>query len=167
MATVAAMRIRAMSGDELDATVEVWYAARRATGTVPDDARVARVRQKLTSPQALTRVALRDGVVGMLLAEPGRADDGAGPPVPGLLHVSMVFVAPAAQRGGVGRALLRQLLDESRATGITTVALWTGVENAPARGLYESVGMTATRRRELSATRTWVRYEWELSPLWT
>jgi len=47
-------------------------------------------------------VVLRQGIVGVASAEPGRFDDVAGDPDPSLLHISMVLVHPAAQRTGVG-----------------------------------------------------------------
>ena len=158
------MLVRAMRDDEVDATVSVWSAARSAGGDPPTAARVARVREKLAEPGVIVRVAEQDGrIAGMLLAEPGRADDGAGAALPWLIHVSMLFVDPAARRSGMGQALLRHLFEEARRRGTILVGLWTNVDNAPARRLYESVGMTATRIRQLSPNRRWVRYEW--SPL--
>ncbi len=80
----------------------------------------------------------------MALAEPGRLDDGAGEPDPSLLHISMVFVRPAAQRTGVGLPLVLHILDVARSMGCERVGVWTVRENSPARRLYERAGMTLT-----------------------
>jgi len=82
----------------------------------------------------------------MALAEPGRFEDGAGELDPSLLHVSMVFVRPAAQRTGVGLPLFLHVLDAARSLGYERVDVWTARENRPARGLYERAGMTLTGR---------------------
>lgn len=87
-----------MRPDELDSALSVWREANVARGAPHGRERTARVRAKLSASDALAFVALRPGIVGMALAEPGRFDDGAGEPDPSLLHISMVFVHPAAQR---------------------------------------------------------------------
>jgi hypothetical protein len=91
-----------MRPHELDAAVSVWREANILRGAPHGPERTARIRAKLSASDALPFVALRPGIVGMALAEPGRFDDGAGQPDPSLLHISMVFVRPAAQRTGVG-----------------------------------------------------------------
>jgi ribosomal protein S18 acetylase RimI-like enzyme len=149
-----------MRADELDDAIGVWFAANVARGQPPTAARVARVRTKLTEPGAIVLVAAEDRVVGMLLAEPGRTDDGAGATVPWFLHASMVFVHPGARRRGAGTVLLRRLFDDAKADGVTLVGLWTSVTNRPARLLYERVGMIAAGTRAVSHDRQWVRYEW-------
>jgi GNAT superfamily N-acetyltransferase len=85
----------------------------------------------------------------MALAEPGRLDDGVGEPDPSLLHISMVFVRPAAQRTGVGLPLVLHILDVARSMGYHRVGVWTARENSPARRLYERVGMTLTGKTAL------------------
>ncbi len=80
----------------------------------------------------------------MALAEPGRFDDGVGEPDPSLLHISMVFVHPAAQRTGVGLPLVLHVLDVAGSLGYQRVGVWTARENTPARKLYERAGMTPT-----------------------
>ena len=82
----------------------------------------------------------------MALAEPGRFDDGAGGLDPSLLHISMVFVRPDAQRTGVGLPLLLHILEVARSLAYERVGVWTARENRPARGLYERAGLTPTGR---------------------
>jgi ribosomal protein S18 acetylase RimI-like enzyme len=100
-----------MRPDELDSAVSVWREANVARGAPHGRERTDRVRAKLSASDALAFVALRPRIVGMALAEPGRFDDGAGEPDPSLLHISMVFVHPAAQRSGVGLPLVLHVLD--------------------------------------------------------
>jgi len=135
-----------MRPDEADAVVSVWREANIARGAPHGPERTARVHAKLSAPDALTFVAARPGIVGMALAEPGRFDDGAGEPDPSLLHISMVFVHPDAQRTGVGLPLVLHVLDVGRSIGCRRVGVWTARENSAARGLYERAGMTLTGR---------------------
>lgn len=105
------MNVRSMRPDGLDAAVGVWREANIVRGAPHGPERTARIREKLSASDALPFVALRPGIVGMALAEPGRLDDGAGELDASLLHISMVFVRPAAQRTGVGLPLVRHALD--------------------------------------------------------
>jgi len=99
----------------------------------------------------------------MALAEPGRFDDGAGGPDPSLLHVSMVFVHPAAQRTGVGLPLLLHVLDVARSLGYQRVDVWTAKENTHARRLYERAGMTLTGKSAPLRSSAQLQYESSLS----
>lgn len=144
---------------ELDAAVSVWREANIARGAPHGPERTARIRTKLSASDALPFVALRPGIVGMALAEPGRLDDGAGDPDPSLLHISMVFVRPAEQGTGVGLPLLLQVFDVARSLGYQRVGVWTAWENAPARKLYERAGMTLTGRSAPLRSGTRLQYE--------
>ena len=73
----------------------------------------------------------------MALGTQGLADDGAGPPVEGLCHVSMVFVAPDYWGRGIGGRLVDALLPEARSRGYDRAQLWTQSDNMRARRLYE------------------------------
>jgi GNAT superfamily N-acetyltransferase len=53
-----------------------------------------------------------------------------------------LFVVPAARRSGAGRALLAAAADFARAQGAASLSLSTGVGNATAQHLYESLGWT-------------------------
>ncbi len=148
-----------MRPDELDSAVAIWREANVARGAPRGPKRTARVRAKLSAPDALAFVALRPGIVGMALAEPGRFDDGAGGPDPSLLHISMVFVAPAAQRTGIGLPLLLHVLDIACSLGYRRVSVWTARENAPARKLYARAGMALTGRSAPLRSGTRLQYE--------
>ncbi len=152
-----------MLPDELEAAVGVWRAANAARGAPHGAERTARIRAKLSAPDALAFVALGPEIVGMALAEPGRFDDGAGELDPTLLHISMVFVHPAAQGAGAGRSLALHVLDAARSLGYQRAGVWTYSDNTPARRLYESVGMAATGKTARVLARTQVQYGCTLS----
>jgi len=156
------MTVRGMRADELAAAVTVWREANIARGAPRGSERTARVHAKLTAPDALPFVALRAGVVGMALAEPGRFDAGAGELDPSLLHISMVFVHPTAQRTGIGRALLGHVIDLAHSTGCQRVDVWSAEDNRSARQLYEHVGMALTGRSEPGFYRMQVQYLMQL-----
>lgn len=147
-----------MDPDELEDAVSVWRAANAARGAPHGSERSARIRAKLAASDALAFVALRPGIVGMTLAEPGRFDGGAGELDPALLHISMVFVHPEAQATGVGRSLVLHVFDAARALGYRRATVWTYRDNTPARGLYEAVGMAATGKTARALGRTRVQY---------
>jgi ribosomal protein S18 acetylase RimI-like enzyme len=153
-----------MRPHELDAALSVWREANIARGAPHGPERTARIRAKLSASDALPFVALRPGIVGMALAEPGRFDDGAGEPDPSLLHISMVFVRPDAQRTGVGLPLVLQVLDVAGSLGYQRVDIWTAQENTPARRLYERAGMTLTGKSAPLLSSAQLQYEGFLRP---
>ena len=148
-----------MRPDEIDAAVSVWREANIARSAPHGPKRTARIREKLSAPDALSFVALRPEIVGMALAEPGRFDDGAGDPDPSLLHISTVFVRPAIQRTGVGLRLVLHVLEVARSRGYKRVGVWTARENSHARRLYERAGMTTTGRITPLRSSVAVQYE--------
>ena len=78
-----------------ESAVRVWRAANVARFLPPSVDRVARIWEKLAEPEACLVIGHLDAdreVVAMALAEPGRAEHGAGAVIPGYGHVSMVFV---------------------------------------------------------------------------
>ncbi len=148
-----------MCPQELDAAVSVWREANIARGAPHGPERTARIRAKLSASDALPFLALRPGIVGMALAEPGRLDAGAGALDPSLLHISMVFVHPAAQRTGVGLPLVLHILNVARSLDFQRVDVWTARENRPARALYERAGMTLSGRTAPLLSSVQLQYE--------
>ncbi|MGW4486428.1 GNAT family N-acetyltransferase [Amycolatopsis sp. NPDC004368] len=141
------VRVATGAGDR-DGARECWRVANVARGKVPGSERVARVGVKLAEPGALLVVAVvRDRVVGMALAEAGRADDGRGPVLPGLCHLSMVFVRPECWGAGVGTALLAEIGRQAVSRGQVRVQVWTGAANERALAFYRRVGFRPTGRR--------------------
>ncbi len=112
-----------------------------------DAQRIIRVRAKLAAPDALLVIACADTkVLGMLLAEPGREQDGRGPRLTGLCHISMVFVHPEHWGRRVGELLIGYLADQAGSHGFTRLQLWTGADNDRALRLYRRVGFVPSGR---------------------
>lgn len=143
--------IRAGHPSDIDAAVAVWKAAntaRRGGVNVPPE-HESRVRRYLRKPDTFLAVAAADtGVVGMAVGMQALDDDGAGPPLPGLCHISAVFVHPGSWGRGVGAQLVRQVLAEGRARGYETFQLWTHADNARAQRLYEGLGFVRSGREK-------------------
>ena len=90
----------------------------------------------LEDPGHYIAVALADGiVVGM-----ASANEYLHPDKPVQFWINEMGVSPDWQRQGIGRRLLRTLLDLARDAGFGEA--WVGTEdhNIPARGLYRSLG---------------------------
>ena len=128
---------------DVEPAVGVWFAANsaRREGLPPQPEQEARARDHVSNPRAFLLVADVAGeVVGMALGEQALSKDGAGPPVKGLCHVSMVFVAPTYWGRGIGGRLVDALLPEARSRGYNRAQLWTQFDNVRARRLYEGRG---------------------------
>ncbi len=69
-------------------------------------------------------------------------------------YVRILTVAREAQRTGVGRAVLQHLRERFVSLGLRSFRLNVKPENAPARALYESLGMRATSHAAI------VRFPW-------
>jgi GNAT superfamily N-acetyltransferase len=138
-----------------EAAIGVWRAANIARLLPPSVERVARIWEKLADPGACLVIghpsASRD-VLAMALAEPGRAQDGAGAVIPGYGHVSMVFVHPNMWGRGVGRQLLQGLHERASERGWSRMTLWTRASHARARRLYQSQGSERQATRPCLAT---------------
>jgi GNAT superfamily N-acetyltransferase len=68
--------------------------------------------------------------------------------VPGLAHVSAVFVDPARWRRGIARTLLDAAEAAMRAGGYERAQLWT-LEGSPAERLYSALGWVRDGRRDV------------------
>lgn len=140
--------------DDWDAAVEVWRLADEArNGRELTDAQVARTRALGSVPASFFVVAADDdgsdgSIVGVSLGMLAREDDGAGPPIPGLLHVAMVYVRPDRWGEGIGAALVDRILDEGWARELSDAQLWTAADNDRAQALYERLGWTRSGREK-------------------
>lgn len=121
--------------------------------TAADLPRLAELERDLFSASAWT-----EGMLAEELEAPGRSyvgidDDGVLVGYAGLwfdgdvAQVMTLGVAPAAQRRGVGTALLAALLDQARDLGAAAVLLEVRVDNAAALALYERHGFVVLGRR--------------------
>jgi ribosomal protein S18 acetylase RimI-like enzyme len=147
---------------DVEPAVAVWLAANTARrgGPPPQPGQEARVRGHVSNPDAFLLVADDAGeVVGMALGEQALSDDGAGPPVKGFCHVSMVFVAPDYWGRGIGGRLVDALLPEARSRGYDRAQLWTQSDNVRARRLYESRGFLPSGREKVEFGERIVHYQ--------
>ena len=71
--------------------------------------------------------------------------------------IDKLIVAPSRHRHGLGRRLVRHVLAQP---GLDVVEVSTGTGNAPARGLYESLGFKIVRVREIGPGVTVTQYDW-------
>ena len=147
---------------DVEPAVAVWLAANsaRRKGLTPGAEQAARARGHVSNPEAFVLVAEEAGdVVGMALGTQGLADDGAGPPVEGLCHISMVFVAPDYWGRGIGGRLVDALLPGARSRGYDRAQLWTQSDNMRARRLYEGRGFVPSGREKYEFGERIVHYQ--------
>ncbi len=64
------------------------------------------------------------------------------------IHLIDIAVAPSAQRRGIGRALMADLLDYAKAHAVAKVLLEVRTGNTPAISLYETQGFERLRVRK-------------------
>jgi ribosomal protein S18 acetylase RimI-like enzyme len=155
--------IRQAEHTDVAAAAAVWHAAHlaRRNGRELPQEQQSRVLGRMTAPDALLVVAedLSGGesaeddgqprVVGSILGAQGREDDGAGPPVPGLLHISAVSVTPDRWGEHVGRLLMWALFDLAAARGYRRAQLWAHGDNLRANRLYRGLGFRRTGRARI------------------
>ena len=107
-------------------------------------------RQRLDRTGAWAVVAVRDDddgrIAGACAFAAARENHVDGPLVPGVAHVSAVFVDPGSWRQGIARTLLQAAEDEMRGRGYTGAQLLT-LEGSPAERLYAALGWQRTTVR--------------------
>ena len=136
---------------DFEAAVAVYRrsnAVRRGGAPAPPE-HEERIRTSLRKPDAFVIVADDGGaIVGMTLAMQGLAEDGAGPPIPGLCFVGMVYVLPTRWGEGIGSRLVEAVCAEARARGYDRAQLWTHADNLRAQRLYDRHGFRRAGREK-------------------
>ncbi|MCW4385280.1 ribosomal protein S18-alanine N-acetyltransferase [Salinibacterium sp. SYSU T00001] len=122
--------LRRADADDLEAIMRI------ETSTFATDAwSETAMRAELTSAHTYYLVALRnetqevEGYAGLLAPGGARQAD-----------IQTIAVAERARRGGLGRALMHQLMSEARQRGAREVFLEVRADNPHAQALYESLG---------------------------
>ncbi|TMC79352.1 MAG: GNAT family N-acetyltransferase [Chloroflexi bacterium] len=149
------MGVRRATVDDAEAIerirVQTWRATYR--GLLPDglidqlqqNVERRRERLRLARPSELIFVAEEGAeVVGYAFAGPERTHDREYPG-----EVYAIYVLPAAQGKGHGRALIRQCARELAAGGMTSLLIWVLRENKIGRRFYERLGGTPVREKPL------------------
>jgi GNAT superfamily N-acetyltransferase len=88
------------------------------------------------------------GIVGVVAFAQGTVSREDRTPVPGLAHVSAVFVDPAHWRRGIARTLVDAAEEAMRAAGFDRAQLWT-LDGSPAERLYCALGWARDGRRDV------------------
>lgn len=84
--------------------------------------------------------------------------------VPGVVHLSGLFVKPELWGQGIGRELLRSTVDLVHGRGFRKIRLWVTVDNARALPLYKSEDWRETGRTTLASDgKQLAEYEKELT----
>ncbi len=150
------MTVRAGTTADIDDALTVSRVAdAHRRGHAPDAGlgdRDDRSGQRLASRDAFFLVAhhAAGSMVGVAAGLVGREDRGAGPIIPGLCHISMVAVLPEHWGRGVGKQLLRSLLELGHDRGYERFQLFTHADNIRARRLYEGLGFALTGKTDTS-----------------
>lgn len=150
--------VRSAGPEDWATITELWqhaHATRRNGRPLPAS-QVAYAERRLGTEGSLLLVAEEPDeegrsadLVGTILGLRGLADDGAGPPVPGLLHISMLSVAPDRWGRHVGRMLLEAMLAEAVRHGYDQAQLWTHADNLRANRLYKVMGFKRSGRARI------------------
>jgi ribosomal protein S18 acetylase RimI-like enzyme len=168
------MSVRRATVDDAEAferiRVETWQATYR--GLLPDailddmrqnvERRKERLREVSESPAEFCFVAeLAGEVVGFAIGCPERTGDAVYKG-----EVAAIYVLPAHQGKGLGRALIRESVRELAAHGMTSLLIWVLRENRIGRAFYERLGGVARREkpvdmRGIPAGHVEVAYCWE------
>ena len=150
--------IRAARPDDHEAAIAVWQAADEARRGAPAPAEVPEVLRARFAQDDVFVVVADDGgtVVGVTQGMRAREDAGAGPPIPGRCHLSMVFVSPPRWGEGLGGRLVDAALEHARSLGYDRVQLFTHEDNTRAQRPtpVTASSTTASSRTTRGATRS-------------
>jgi ribosomal protein S18 acetylase RimI-like enzyme len=130
---------------DLEAAVAVFGRGEAARRDAPvDPSELTAIAGRLADELSWPLVALDgDRVVGVVLGSDGRDDEGRGDVIPGLAHLSLVFVEVGRWGEGIGGSLVDAAVAEARRRGYRRVQLFTHEDNARAQRLYVSRGFSA------------------------
>lgn len=133
--------------DDIDTAVSIYArasAVRRGGREVPDW-RLSQIRADIRPPDTWLFLANDGGeAVAMASAMPSREDDGAGPQIPGLCFLDLLFVVPERWGEGIGALLLDTVMTDASTRGFSRIHLWTHDNNQRAHALYLGRGFART-----------------------
>ena len=170
-----AVTVREAAAADLDAAVALWTLSHvvRRNGRPLPEAHIVSAHERMASPEALVLLAHDPGdgadesqgepagasekepekesehdpgIIGTIMGVQGRADEGAGPPVAGLVHISLLSVAPDRWGQHIGRLLVEETINRAVASGFEQAQLWTHADNLRANRLYKAMGFRRSGR---------------------
>ncbi|MEY9837188.1 GNAT family N-acetyltransferase [Streptacidiphilus sp. EB103A] len=166
-----AVTVREAAAADLDAAVALWTLSHvvRRNGRPLPEAHIVSAHQRMASPEALVLLAHDSGdgadeshgepdgksdkdsehdlgIIGTIMGVQGRDDEGAGPPVAGLVHISLLSVAPDRWGQHIGRLLVEETINRAVAGGFEQAQLWTHADNLRANRLYKAMGFRRSGR---------------------
>ncbi|MBF9067963.1 GNAT family N-acetyltransferase [Streptacidiphilus fuscans] len=160
------------TAEEVDAALAVWQHShlirRNGRPLPPDHVRLAHGR--MAAPGAMLLLARDEGrpagagIVGTVLGVQGLTEDGAGPPKEGLIHLSLLSVAPDRWGQRVGRRLMEHVLAEARTRAYAEAQLWTHADNLRANRLYRALGFRRTGRVKIDDWGELLVHYWQSLP---
>jgi ribosomal protein S18 acetylase RimI-like enzyme len=114
---------------------DAWFDQELAAHRVRDWGDV--VRSQMACGGAVLAARRNGRLVGLCQYGPVADDDADAKPVG---HIHRLYVDPAAQRSGAGRALLSSATDGLREMGLSVATLWVLETDGRARAFYEGLG---------------------------
>ena len=135
------LTVRHATIHDLDTIVPLFDAYRRFYGR-PSDPALARafLTERFQHHESIILLAIDDGGVAVGFTQLYPVFSSVSCTRKYLLND--LFVVPAARRTGAGRRLIEAASAFARAQGAASLSLSTGVNNATAQRLYESLGWT-------------------------
>jgi GNAT superfamily N-acetyltransferase len=134
-------------GRIVDVASPAWGGSRTGVGTYGRPADEAGARRFLTERmargQSVVLLALEDGqAVGFVQPYPSFSSIRAA----ATFVLNDLYVEPGRRRGGTGQRLVEAAAAMAREAGAAGLSLVTGVDNLPARTMYERLGWTRETR---------------------
>lgn len=138
MSEASGLQIEIATEADLDALAPLFDAYRRFYSQAGDvNAARAFLRARMVLGQSAVYLVRLDGApAGFAQLYPTFSSVAMQP----VVVLNDLFVAETARGRGVGRALTLRAIDHAREAGAVRLDLMTEVTNAPAQGLYESLG---------------------------
>jgi GNAT superfamily N-acetyltransferase len=139
------LRIRQATLRDLDTLVPLFDGYRRFYGQPSDPARArAFLAERFAHHESLVLLAQDEAGAGLGFTQLYPLFSSVRTVRTYLLND--LFVAPSARRQGVAKALLKAAATQVKALGAASLSLSTGLDNAPAQALYESLGWQRDRQ---------------------
>jgi GNAT superfamily N-acetyltransferase len=138
------MEIRLAAQDDLPRLVPLFDRYRQFYGRPSDEAGARRfLGERMARGQSVILLAVEDGeAVGFVQLYPSFSSIRTA----ATFILNDLYVEPGRRRGGAGERLVEAAAAMAREAGAAGLSLVTGVDNLPARALYERLGWTRETR---------------------